>query len=226
MTETVNLMDFNEKWQPGFLAMICPRCGDTMRGEPDSLVVICFNCDSCWAEEKGRYRRLSYQLIEGGGRTVYLPFWRIGVESEGIAMKTFADLLRVTNQPVVVREIHHKKRLEFLLPAMKIRPKVYITMAKSATLSQLKYPDGDQQLKEKLQPVTLPLKEAVQAIKSVFAETSVNRKDVMPLLPDISFTVQDTTLTYLPFEDTGHDYVQHHSALSVASSVVRFGRRL
>ncbi|MCG6931840.1 MAG: hypothetical protein LJE64_14900, partial [Desulfofustis sp.] len=220
------LMGFDRSWQPGYLAMVCPRCGDAMQGEPDSLVVHCFNCDSCWKESQGSFREVGYRAVDGGTRSVHLPFWRLRVAAEGIGMKSFGDLLTVANQPVVVRSEHRDRELEFWVPALKIRPKVFLTLARSATLSQLRFPEGDRELPTNLQPVTLPEREAFQAIKPLFADLAVNKRDVMPMLPDLSFTLQESTLTFLPFTDTGHDYVQTHSGLSVASSVVRFGRKL
>ena len=78
----------------------------------------------------------------------------------------------------------------------------------------------------RLFPVTLPLKEAVQSLKSIVAAATVNKKDVLPQLPELSFEVKRTSLVFLPFEDTGHDLVQEHSSLAVASSVVQTGRKL
>ena len=221
-----NLMNYKTSWQPSYLSMICPHCGDAMQGEPDSLIVSCFNCDSCWTEEQGDFKPQDYELVDGGPEDSYLPFWRINVESEGLEMKSFADLLRVTNQPVVVRDAHGEQMLQFWIPALKIRPKVFITMAKGATLSQLKFPKGRRRLDRKIKRPTLPLKEALQAVKSVLAETSMNRRDVMPLLPDMSVSVKQALLVYLPFKDRAHDLVQRHSPLSIARSVIRTARRL
>ncbi len=220
------LMGFRKQWQPRFLAMICPRCGDTMQGEPNSLIVSCFNCASCWAEEKGRFQRLRYRMVEGDRRSRYLPFWRLSVEARGIDMNSFGDFLRITNQPLVVRPVHDQQSLQFWIPAIKIRPKVFLTMAKAATLSQLKFPEGEVNLEKDIVYPTLPSQEAAQAVKSVLAETAVNRKDVLPLLGDISFSVRESVLTFLPFKDTGHDLVQNHSSLCVASSVIRTAKRL
>jgi hypothetical protein len=99
-------------------------------------------------------------------------------------------------------------------------------MAKGATLSQLKFPKGTPRLNKKIMRPTLPLKEAVQAVKSVLAETSMNRRDVMPMLPEMSLSVKHTLLVYLPFKDRAHDLVQAHSPLSIARSVIRTARRL
>ena len=141
-------------------------------------------------------------------------------------MRTLADFLRATNQPLVVNWKHEEQDLEFWVPAMKLRPKIFLKVAKSATLSQLNFPAGEKKLRRPLFPVTLPLKEAVQSLKSIVAAATVNKKDVFPQLPQLSFEVKRTALVFLPFEDTGHDLVQEHSLLAIASSVVQTGRKL
>lgn len=226
LEENDKLMGFRKQWLPGFLAMICPHCGDAMRGEANSVVVSCFNCDTCWSEDKGKFQQVSFQLVPGHTKARYLPFWQVRAVTEGIEMHSLADLLEITNQPIVVREVHRHRPLEFWVPALKIRPRVFLTMAKSATLSQLKYPEGEAQLPQQIDSATLPLGEALQAIKSVIAEISVNRRDVMPQLPELRVTPREASLVYLPFEDRRHDLVQNHSLLSVAKSVIRTARRL
>lgn len=221
-----NLMNFRKQWQPNFLAMICPHCGDMMQGATNSVVVSCFNCDSCWTEDKGRFQRIDFQLVQAHTKARYLPFWRIRAQTDGIPMHSLADLLKITNQPIMVKQVHRHRPLEFWVPALKIRPRVFLTMAKSATLSQLKYPEGDMLLHKQIDSATLPLKEALQAIKSVIAEISVNRKDVIPRLPGLKVKPKAASLVYLPFEDRKHDLVQSHSLLSVAKSVIRTAKRL
>jgi hypothetical protein len=198
-----------------------------MQGEHDSLVLNCYNCNTCWAEKKGKFVPVPYTLlIPENQNSLQLPFWRISVETSGIRMQTVADFLRATNQPVVVNWEHEERDLEFLVPAMKLRPKIFLKLAKSATLSLLKLPAGEKKLQKPLFPVTLPLKEAVQALKSIVAAATVNKKDVLPQLPKLTFEIKRTSLAFLPFSDTGHDLVQEHSSLAVASSVVQFGRKL
>ncbi len=227
LTDKKAAVRYQKEWEPHFLATICPQCGATMKGEHDSLIMNCYNCDSCWAEKNGKFVPVPYTLIapEAQG-AVQLPFWRISVSTTGIKMQTVADFLRATNQPVVVNWEHEERDLEFWVPAMKLRPKIFLKLAKSATLSQLKFPSGEKKLQRPIYPVTLPLKEAVQALKSIVAEATVNKKDVLPQLPALSFEIKRTSLVLLPFEDTGHDLVQQHSLLAVASSVVHSGRKL
>ena len=225
-TDSENLMQLKRSWLPTYLAMICPQCGDAMQGEPNSLVVSCQNCETCWSEYKGRFTQVLYELVEGVGGDSYLPFWRVSASTKGIEMNNFADLLRITNQPVVAREKHRSRQLEFWIPALKIRPKVFITMAKGATLSQLNYPPGGVRLDKKIMRPTLPLKEALQAVKSVLAETALNKKDVLPKLSEMSISVKAARLCYLPFQDRAHDFVQRHSPMAIAKSVIRTAKRL
>jgi len=221
-----NSRRFREEWEADFLATICPRCGATMQGQSDGIVMQCYNCESCCMQKNGKFVPVPYELIHSSlDNIVYLPFWRILLEATGINMRSLADLLTVTNQPIVVNRSHQEKKLEFWIPALNLRPKIFLSLAKNATLSQLKFPEGEKRMARPLYPVTLPLSEALQVLKTLLAETTLHRKEVLPKLPNLNFTVKQTSLTYLPFEDTGHDLVQTHSALSVASSVVKSGRK-
>ena len=218
---------YRPDWAPRFLATICPQCGAVMNGSSDSLVLHCYSCHSCWSEKGGKFVPVPFSLVAAERRgSINLPFWRIKAEAHGVSLSSMAHFLKLTNQPVVIREQHQDRDLEFWIPAFKIRPKIFLKVAKSATLSQLKFPEGEKKLKKPIFPVTMPLKEATQAMKSVIAETSVNRKDVLPKLPSITFKIKRTSLAFLPFEDSGHDLIQEHSALSIAASVAQYGRKL
>jgi hypothetical protein len=141
-------------------------------------------------------------------------------------MENFGDFLRLTNQPLVVRPEHDRMALCFWVPAFKIRPQFFLNLAKNITLTQKRLPAGEATMAKGLYPVTLPRTEAVQALKTVLAEASLNKRDVLPLLPGISFHPQATDLVYLPFIDNGHDLVQEQTMLSVPAAVLRSGRSL
>ncbi|THB78280.1 MAG: hypothetical protein D6B25_04745 [Desulfobulbaceae bacterium] len=218
---------YSKEWEPTFLATVCPKCGAAMEGGSDALVLHCYNCHTCCAEKNGKFVPVPFEMVQAQNpNSVYIPFWRISAQSGKSKLRSLADLLRLTNQPVVVNKHHEKQELTFWIPAIKIRPQIFLKVAKSATLTQLKFLKGEQRLAKPIQPVTMPLKEATQALKSVVAETSVNKKEVLEQLPDINFSIKRNTLIFLPFEDTGHDFVQEESSLSIASSVVEFGRKL
>jgi len=198
-----------------------------LEGERDSLVLSCHNCDSSWEEAGGQFRSLPWQRVSSRHKDVsYLPFWKIEVKASGVVMENFGDFLRLTNQPLVVRPEHDRMALCFWIPAFKVRPHIFLNLAKNMTVAQKRLPAGEATMAGGLHPVTLSRTEAVQALKTVLAEAALNKRDVMPLLPDLSFHPRATELVYLPFIDNGHDLVQEQTMLSVAGAVLRSGRSL
>ncbi len=156
----------------------------------------------------------------------YLPFWKLSVRASGTVMETFADFLRITNQPLVIQPKHRAQELVFLLPAFKVRPSTFIRLSKNMTLRQETIPVGEQQMQKNMHPVTLPRIEAVQALKSVLAGSALNKRKLLPLLPEMNFHPLETELSYLPFRANGHDLIQEQNGISVTKSVLRFGRKL
>ncbi len=218
---------YHPGWSPHFLATLCPHCGDTLTGEHDSLVLSCHNCHSSWEEKQGGFHSINWQRVVSRHKHMYnLPFWKLQVRSTGVEMNNFAEFLRITNQPLVVQPVHEQMGLAFWIPAFKLKPKTFIRLAKNMTVSQGKLSDGEQTMAKGMHPVTLQRTEAVQALKSVMAEAALNKQRLLPLLPRMRFHSLATELTYLPFFDRGHDFVQEQSGLSLAKSVLRFGRSL
>ncbi len=219
---------FRRKWEPRFLSTICPHCAEALDGAHDSLILSCSNCVSLWEEKDGQFQGIDWQMvISKEANSQYLPFWKITPHVEGIPLTTFADFLRITNHPVVIREEHERMILTLWVPAFKIRPKFLLHLAKTLTLSQNKIPDGEKQMEIGMHPVTLPLSEAMQALKSVLAKSGLNKKKLLPQLPNISFhSTNNARLTYLPFNDVGHDLVQEQTGVTLANAVLRFSRSL
>ncbi len=215
------------QWEPRFIATLCPQCGAVMDGTSDCHILYCFNCHCCCAEKGGKLVPVSYRSLSSRKkRSLSLPFWRLEVTTNGIPVSNLAHFLQITNHPVVITRRHQQRNMEFWIPAFKIRPKLFLKLAKGATLQQICFPEGEKRLYQPLFPVTLPLKEAKQAMKSVIAATALNRRKVLAKLPSVNFIIKRSSLIFLPFEDTGHDLIQEHIPLTIASSAVRFGRKL
>lgn len=220
-------LSFQEKWLPHFLNTLCPSCGVLLEGEKDSLVLSCHNCHTSWEEADGRFVSLPWRRI--GSRAsgaIFLPFWRVTLHGEGVPLRSFADFLRLTNQPVVVRGEHEQMELAFWIPAFKVRPRVFLNMARSVTLSQLRLPAGEAVMARGMYPVTLARSEAVKALKVVLAESTVNKRDVLPLLPELTLQPLASELVYLPFLASGQDLVQEQIMLSVTGVALHTGRNL
>lgn len=218
---------FKRQWEPRFLSTICPHCGDTLDGHSDSLVLTCSNCSSAWREKEGTFQKVKWETIwskyQGG---IHLPFWKITPRYDGIELKTFADLLRVTNYPKVIRPHHQEFELALWVPAFKVRPKLLLHLAKGISFSQEALQSGSSSKVVLFHPVTLPLKEAKQAMKSILADSTLNKKKLFPLLPGISLKMSKSRLIFLPFSDRGHDYVQDHTGVAVAKAVLHFAKDL
>lgn len=224
---TANSMLFQDKWMPKFITTICPGCGDTLHGERDSVVLFCKNCHSSYQESNGRFVKIDWSLIVANtSRTRYLPFWKLQIEVTGVTLKSFADMLRLTNQPVVINETHEKVLPAFIVPAFKIRPKTFLRVAAAITLSQLQILEGETAMATHMHPVTLAASEAEQAIKAVLAAMTINKQELLPHFPKISCRLQKVELLYLPFVDHGHDLISEQMGVSIISNVLRFGRAL
>lgn len=219
--------EYRPDWAPHFLATLCPRCGDSLVGEHDSLILSCYNCHSSWEERRGGFQAISWNAVASADEGMYsLPFWKILLRSKGVVMESFADFLRLTNQPLVVQPHHEEMDLIFWLPAFKLRPSTFLRLARNMSLSQAKIPTGEEVMPKRMHPVTLPRIEAIQAIKSVLADAALNKRKLLPRFPEMRLQPRDSSLCYLPFMDRGHDLVQEQTNLSLAKSVLHFGRKL
>ena len=220
---------YQQAWTPRFLAAICPHCAGMLTGERDSLVLSCAECKSLWAADDGAFQRLDWQLVRSrreGGDHLYLPFWRVRPAVAGVSLASFGDFLRLTNQPVMITAEHDGRALDFWVPAFKIRPNFFLQLAKSMTVSQTRIPEGGREMAGKMHPVTLTAADALQAVKTILADLTMDKRHFMPRLPSIVVQPQHTDLVYLPFTYSGHDLVQEQTSLSLASAVLDFGRNL
>ena len=214
-------------WEPRFISTICPGCSGLLAGERDSLVLHCRNCESLWQENGKKFQPLAWQVVDSEDRSAqYLPFWQITFSTKGWSLQSFADYLRFTNQPVVVDTRFDAMPLVFWIPAFKLNPKAFLQVAAQLTVSQQRIPAGDKRRLANDHPVTLSQKEAVQAIKSILAVTTISKSKRLPLLPKMTIVDVQTALTYLPFTQQSNDYVQEHTSATLLAAALRFGRKL
>lgn len=230
LADCQRFLKFDKRWEPRFLATHCPECGDGLQGGANSLVLHCTTCQTAWLEEQGRFVRVHYKVIRGPGREVtHLPFWHLQVEGRGAELSTLADLIELTNQPLVTQSRHRLQRLGFLIPAFKLNPNAFLHAAKNMTFLQLSFQEfrgteaGNWQ---KDYPVTLPYPEAIQALKTVLAASAVNVRRVMKILPELQFVVKGVGLDYIPFRPSSHDWIEDNTGFSISAAALRFGHGL
>jgi len=218
---------YQSGWELFFMGTLCPQCGWNLDGERDSVVLTCPNCDSAWEASEGKFARTKLAMVRGEGKnTVYLPFWRFRVSTTGVPINSYADFIRVTNQPKVVKKEWEAPDMSFWSPAFKIRPQIFLRVACQLTIAQKDLEMKEELPEDNLHPVTMPLSEAVQSLKLILASAAYTKKRTYPLLPEIRFNLKDTSIVYVPFTDEGHDLVHQHIRLSINKNALQFGRCL
>ena len=215
------------RWNISFIPTLCPQCGWNLDGDRDSVVMTCNNCDTAWEAVEGKFVRIKFLMVPRVDESsFYLPFWRISANTEGIKIDSFSDFIRITNQPRVLGSEWENVGMSFWSPAFKIRPKLFLNLARQFTISQALFNEEETIPGKNTYPVTLPRAEALQSLKIILAVSTVNKKDVLPYLPSVRFGIKESALVYLPFRDTGHDLVQEHTGISVNKRGLEFGRKL
>jgi hypothetical protein len=215
------------RWQMAFMATICPRCGWNLEGERDSVALTCKNCDSVWEASEGNFVQVDFRSVPGrGGNSIYLPFWRIRAQDRGLKINSYADFIRLTNQPRLIQRQWEDQDMAFWIPAFKIRPKIFLRLARQMTVSQRDFEMEEVIPKRNLYPVTLPQSEAAQSMKITLASSGLIKKKIFSLLPRVNFTIEESTLVYLPFKDTGHEVMQEHMRVGINKNALKFGRSL
>jgi hypothetical protein len=215
------------RWKVTFLPTLCPRCGWNLDGERDSVVLICRNCETVWEVVEGRFTQVRFYMVPGeDGDRFYLPFWRISAADQESNLNSFADFIRLTDQPRVVQANMEKQEIRFWTPAFKIRPQVFLNLCKRLTLSQCDFETREAIPRRGDHPVTLPQSEAAQTMKITLASLVLNKKEVLPCLPRLRFKIKGSSLVYLPFARKGHDLIQDQLGICINRNTLEFGRRL
>ena len=219
--------DAHPRWHITFMATLCPQCGWNLDGERDSVVLTCSNCDTAWEASDGRFNQAGFSVVPGTGKDIsYLPFWKITARDEGSGIITYADFIRITKQPVVMQNGLSDTELSFWIPAFKIRPRIFLRLAKQMTILQRNWAMEEHIPKKNLCPVTLPRGEAAQSLNVTLASAVMTKKKFFPLLPDVKFTVLQYQLVYLPFRTVGNDMIEEHLNICINKNTLKYGRYL
>ena len=223
-----DIVDEMPQWRLTFLATVCPDCGYDLQGERDSVVLTCPNCCRAWNASKGKLSEVAFKIVPGGRKkTVFLPFWKIAARSDqGLVIRSYAEFIRTTNQPKVVKNQWEEWGMSFWTPAFKVRPHIFLHLSKQMTVSQENFTMTEDVPSAPLYPVTLPLSEACQSLKLILADSIMNKKSLFPTLPQVAFTIGESMLVYLPFNDRGHEIIQEHKPTGIHKKTLEFGRYL
>jgi len=214
-------------WQVKFISTLCPDCGWDIEGEKDSLIILCKHCNTAWKASLAGLKKIDFSVVKGDeNNIVYLPFWRIKVDSSEHGISTFGDLVRTINLPKVIKKDWETQSLYFWVPGFKIQPSIFLNICKRMTLFQPNIDAKTTAPNTFVYPVTLPSTEAVESIKVQFANLAVAKKKIFPLLPSIKFEAKKILLVYYPFKENGNELIQNSINLSINKNALQFGRVL
>lgn len=214
-------------WDAQFIPALCPHCGWDLEGERDSLVLLCRNCQATWKSgDEGLERRdfATYPIYPGAN--VGLPFWRLEVAATGIACASFADLIRLANLPKVPTPAAEQQQLHFWTPAFKIRPELFLRLARTLTIAQPEEEPEDRLLELPTHPVTLPISEAVESLKVLLATILRPPGHHFPKLPGITIRACNAQLIYLPLKETRHELTHPHYGITIHKQALAYALNL
>lgn len=198
-----------------FIPGLCPSCGWDLEGNPDSLVLVCRNCETLWRSHKKRLVKIKFSCEKPENeKDVLLPFWKIDADFSHLKLKTYTDLVNFANLPQVPKKESGKQPISFWAPAFKIRPKIFLRLIKQLAVRQPKDYLKKQFARHQLSSVNLPSSEAVESVKITLAALMKPASQYLPLLSEIKTTPTNIKLIYLPFESKSHDL--YHSQLGVS----------
>jgi len=203
-------------WEIRFVATLCPACGWDLTGERNSHALVCNNCNSVWYPGKKKLQQIRFACLPGNyGKMVYLPFWQIRARVNGIALDSYADLIRIANLPRALRQEHEERPFRFWSPAFKVRPRTFLNLVKKATLVQPGKKASSRLPRGPLHPVSLPLSEAIETLKINMAGFIKPPGKLLPQLAGLSVEPVSHLLVYIPFRKGHHDYVNPDLHLTV-----------
>jgi len=225
--ETASLPGGRPNWRTQFIPTLCPGCGWDLEGRRDALVLNCKNCNSIWRPTKNGFKQLKFSIMQTKDENViYLPFWRIKADVNGITLNSYADLVRIANLPKAIQRNWEDKKFRFWCPAFKVRPRVFIRLGRSMTLSQPMEKMQRELPDARIHPVTLPMKDAVESLIINLASFMKPQEDLFPILQDITIKPESYLLILIPFVEQNHEFIQpalyltlNKNQLSLASNL-------
>jgi hypothetical protein len=207
------------RWRLRFLATLCPQCGWEMEGSRDALALSCRNCASMYTAGLHGWEPMPFAtLAPSAQRTVHLPFWRIQADVAGVALTTYADLVRLANLPRAPRATWEQTPFHFWSPAFKVRPATFFRLARGITLAFPPIPLVEELPAGPVVPANLPPCEGAEIQKILLASFMHPPRLVGEGLAGIRILPREYRLVYLPFEERHHELVQPAMRLALSKN--------
>ncbi len=210
-----------------FVAAICPSCGWNLDGRRDSLALACANCHTVWHPAGQELKSIPFGHLPPTSDTdTFLPFWRISAKVSGVAIDSYADLIRSANLPRVVQSGWDTLPFHFWCPAFKVQPATFLRIGRAMTLAQPRADLVARVPEKALHPVTLPLLEAAAGLKVTLANFIKPVQTLVRQLPEIRVRPTQFHLIFVPFETRPHEFVHREIQLAIESSHLSLAKNL
>jgi len=210
-----------------FFSTLCPQCGWDVHGERCSLVQTCPQCHTAWepGPEGGTQIPVRF-FVHDEPTSRYLPFWNLHFRATGFALQTWADLIRLTNLPKVVLPWMESKAFTFRVPAFKIKPELFLSLASRVSIFQPSTVRLESFPQEALHPVTLSSKEAFHALPVVLGNLTPARKMLFERIAGGRLSPIDAELEYLPFTEDNTEFMQPEMNMAIQKSALYWSSAL
>lgn len=211
--------------QVRFFAAACPECGWDLEGDRDTLVLTCRNCERAWKRGQDGLEDIEVRMLPdpSKGEQIGLPFWRIRVSVKGIPLDSFADYTRFCNLPRAVTAAMEGAPFHFWVPAFKIHAELYLRLIRRMTLFQWQGEFSQRLGPLGCHPVTLPVEEGVESLKTVLADLAADKRNVLPKLGEIGIAMKEAMLVYVPFRARGGELIQPQIPLGIQRKALQYG---
>ncbi len=210
-----------------FWPALCPSCGWELNGDRESLVLFCKNCRTSWkATERGLERVEFLVLGQDSEADLWVPFWRLDVEIDGVELNSYADFAQLASIPRVVRPEMKNQPFFFWAAAFKIHPAHFLRVSRVMTMNQTESGKLHEFPRTSLYPVTLPADEALESVPVIFGSAGPVREKLFDLIRSSQFSLRDCKLVYAPLVLRGYDYLQPHTKVTIPANALKWGREL
>jgi len=214
-------------WPIHFVSTLCPDCGWDLEGKRDSLVLLCKNCVSAWYPVGRKLKKTKFgKQPVSGSAAIYLPFWQIRPEISGVNLKSYVDLIKMANIPKVIQSGWDNIAFRFWVPAFKVRPKIFLQLAKNMTLAQLHHELNEELPEHRHHPVTLPIEEAIESLKVNIASFIKPKTRLGEVFQEIEITIKNFVLVYVPFVEKHHEFIQPDLQFAINKNIIAFSENL
>jgi hypothetical protein len=146
--------------------------------------------------------------------------------SEGIALNTYADLIRLANLPKAMNPDFESVLVYFWSSAFKVNPALYLRWSRQMTVYQPQGKTTTTFAGAPCYPVTLASREAVEGMKITLAELVVDKRLIYPSLETMRLSADEILLVYHPFLVGSRDLIHETMHLTLDRAALNYGAYL